>query len=106
MLLPDDPDQFETAFRAAVAAVLPSASVERVARTLVLIKLRADLDADRFIDVFFNSHNGRVDLALIDKGERVFGYDNLGGGIATLPMHRTDMSIAKRPAWMTSFGKC
>jgi hypothetical protein len=49
MPLPDDRDAFEAAFRAAVAAVLPSATVKVVARTLVVIKLRVDLDADRFI---------------------------------------------------------
>ncbi len=79
MPLPDDPDAFATAFRAAVAAVLPSATVERIARTIIAIKLRCDLDENRFIDVFFNSRNQRVDLAVIEHGQRVFGYDNLGG---------------------------
>lgn len=79
MPLPEDRDGFERAFRAAVAAVLPSTTaVEVVARTLVAIKLRVDLDEDRFIDVFFNSRNRRTDLALIERGRRVFGYDNLG----------------------------
>jgi hypothetical protein len=79
MLLPDDPDRFESAFRAAVAAALPSLTVQRVSRTIVAIKLRVDLDEHRFIDVFFNARNQRVDLAVIGDGERVFGYDNLGG---------------------------
>ncbi len=79
MPLPDDPDAFEAAFRDAVAAVLPSLAVERVDRTIVVIKLRVDLDADRFIDVFYNSRNQRVDLSVIERGQRIFGYDNLGG---------------------------
>ena len=79
MPLPDDPDAFETAFRVAVAAVRPSATVERVMRTIIAIKLRVDLDENRFIDVFVNSRNHRVDLAVIESGRRVFGYDNLGG---------------------------
>jgi len=54
MPLPDDPDLFEATVRAAVAAVLPSATVERLARTIVAIKLRVDLDRNRFIDVFHN----------------------------------------------------
>ncbi|OFV88816.1 MAG: hypothetical protein A3J75_06725 [Acidobacteria bacterium RBG_16_68_9] len=78
MPLPDDRDTFEAAFRAAVAAVLPSATVEVVARTIVAIKLRVDLDEDRFMDVFFNERNRRTDLVLIERGRRVFGYDNLG----------------------------
>lgn len=78
MPLPDDRDTFEAAFRAAVAAVLPSATVEVVARTVVTIKLPVDVDEDRFIDVFFNERNRRTDLSLIEGGRRVFGYDNLG----------------------------
>jgi hypothetical protein len=64
MPLPDDPDAFEGEFRAAVSAVLPSATVERTSRTLVMIKLRVELGRSRFIDVFFNSRNGRTDLAV------------------------------------------
>jgi hypothetical protein len=79
MPLPDDPDAFESAFRAAVTAVLPSTTVQRVSRTIIAIKLRVDLDEHRFIDVFFNARNQRVDLAVIEHGERIFGYDNLGG---------------------------
>jgi hypothetical protein len=43
MPLPDDPDAFGSAFRAAVAAVLPSTIVQRVSRTIIAIKLRVDL---------------------------------------------------------------
>jgi hypothetical protein len=64
MPLADDPDAFEAAFRAAVAAVLPSATIERTARTVIAVKLRVALGEDHFIDVFFNSRNGRMDLAL------------------------------------------
>jgi hypothetical protein len=79
MLLPNDPDAFEAAFRNAVAVVLPSSAVERVERTIIAIKLRVDVDEHRFIDVFFNSRNQRVDLSVIQRGQRIFGYDNLGG---------------------------
>jgi hypothetical protein len=79
MPLPDTADAFEAAFRAAVTVVLPTATVEQVSRTLVVIKLRVELNRNRFIDVFFNSRNGRTDLAVVEGGQRVFGYDNLGG---------------------------
>jgi hypothetical protein len=49
MRLPEDRDAFEAAFRAVVAGILPSATVEVVARTVVAIKLRVDLDEERFI---------------------------------------------------------
>jgi len=79
MPLPSDLDAFETEFRSAIAAVLPLATVERISRTIIAIKLRLDLDEERFIDVFFNSRSQRVDLAVIERGRRLFGYDNLGG---------------------------
>jgi hypothetical protein len=79
MPLPEDRDAFEAAFRAVVAEILPSATVEIVARTVVAIKLRVDLDEERFIDVFFNERNRRTDLTLIERSRRAFGYDNLGG---------------------------
>ena len=75
---PDDRDAFEAAFRAAGGSVLPSATVEVVARTILVIKLRVELGDDRFIDVFFNARNHRTDLSLIEGNRRVFGYDNLG----------------------------
>jgi hypothetical protein len=53
----DDSDAFEAAFRTAVAAVLPSAVVERTARTVIAVKLRTALGGNDFIDVFFNSQN-------------------------------------------------
>lgn len=79
MPLPESPDAFEDAFRAAVAAVLPSARVERVARTIVAIKMRVELSERRFIDVFFNARNQRTDLSVVERGRRVLGYDNLAG---------------------------
>ena len=79
MPLPEDPAAFEAAFRAAVAAILPSATVELARRTIVMIKMRVELGADRFTDVFFNARNHRTDLTVIERGRRVLGYDNLGG---------------------------
>ncbi|HEX7408417.1 MAG TPA: hypothetical protein VF515_12305 [Candidatus Binatia bacterium] len=57
MPLADDPDAFEAAFYAAVAAVLPSATIERTARTVIAVKLRVAVGENDFIDVFFNSRN-------------------------------------------------
>jgi hypothetical protein len=79
MPFPDHPDAFEIAFTTAVATALPGATVQRVDRTIIAVKLRVDLNEDRFIDVFFNSRSQRLDLAVIEHGRRLFGYDNLGG---------------------------
>ena len=48
-------------------------------RTLIAIKLRVELNPDRFVDVFFSRHNGRTDLSVVEGDRRIFGYDNLGG---------------------------
>lgn len=73
------PEDFEEALRRAAASSLAGLPVRRVRRTSVSVKLRIDLDARRFIDVFFNARNQRTDLALVAGDRRVFGYDNLGG---------------------------
>lgn len=73
------PDDFEEALRSAVASALPGASVTRVRRTIVSVKLRVDLDDRLFIDIFFNARNQRTDLSVIAGGRRILGYDNLGG---------------------------
>ena len=73
------PSDFETALIEAAAAVLPSARVISIRRTMIAAKVRIDLGPTRFVDCFFNARNQRMDLSVIDGGVRVLGYDNLGG---------------------------
>jgi len=75
----DHPGDFEAALTEAAAAVLPAARVVRIRRTIVATKLRIELGPVRFVDCFFNARNQRMDLSVIENGERVLGYDNLGG---------------------------
>jgi len=42
----------------------------------VLVKIRADLRSDLFIDVFFNAETSKMSFALIESGVRVYGADN------------------------------
>ena len=74
----DSLDAFEDQVRTAAASFVSSERVSIVARTLLTVKLRVDVTAARFVAVFFNVGNGRIDLSVIDHGRRIFGYDNLG----------------------------
>jgi hypothetical protein len=98
----EDPAAFETAVRSTVALVLPSASVSCVTRTTLAVKLRIELGARRFIDVFFNARNQRADLTLIEDERRVLGYDNLGGWHRH-PPEAPDMHQACDPPQLEGF---
>lgn len=41
------------------------------------LKLRVRISEEFFISIRFNVRNNRQDLALINEGRRIFGYDNL-----------------------------
>ncbi len=71
--------QFETQVRREVAAHFPETAISVTAKGKYRLKLRIELSREVFIDIFYNPHNDRTDFSLIRKGQRVFGYDNLGG---------------------------
>ena len=75
----ETPEAFEQALDRAAAAIFPGKQVVRISRSIVATKFRIDLDARRFIDVFFNCRNQRTDLTVIEGDRRIFGCDNLGG---------------------------
>jgi hypothetical protein len=60
-----------------MAEFFPLATLETVYSRVNRSSLRLVLDADLFIDIYFNADNGRFDFTLIRTGKRVFGYDNL-----------------------------
>lgn len=41
-----------------------------------VVKIRAALTYDAFIDVFYNADTGKCSYALVEKAARVFGADN------------------------------
>jgi hypothetical protein len=43
------------------------------------LSLRIIINEETFVDVYFNEETQRTDYALIHKGERVYGVDNLKG---------------------------
>ena len=43
------------------------------------LRVRTAISKESFVDVYFNEETQRTDYALIHKGERVYGVDNLKG---------------------------
>ena len=43
------------------------------------VKARIEIGPDMFVDLFFREETGRIDYALIVRGQRRYGMDNLGG---------------------------
>lgn len=42
----------------------------------IVVKIRAQLTTDAFIDIFYNADSGKCAYALINQGERLYGADN------------------------------
>lgn len=51
--------------------------IEVLMKTPKSIKANIHLKEDLFIALRFNARNGRMDFALIQNNQRIFGYDNL-----------------------------
>ena len=43
------------------------------------VKARIEIGPHMFADLFFREETGRIDYALIVRGQRKYGMDNLGG---------------------------
>ncbi|MGB9683213.1 MAG: hypothetical protein ACPL1I_09565, partial [bacterium] len=56
---------------------LPSLKLVILTRRINFIKIRIELDEDIFLDIYYNAENDRKDFAVILRGRRVLGYDNL-----------------------------
>ncbi len=53
--------------------------IEILTFDMPVIKLRAYIDKNIFIEVFYNSETGKTSFALIKNGSRVYGVDNTKG---------------------------
>ena len=71
--------RFEIQVRQEAIATFPEAVLSVTARGRYRLKIRIELGQEVFIDIFYNPQNDRTDFSLIHKGQRIFGYDNLGG---------------------------
>jgi len=57
----------------------PGAVVELAYFRIIQFSTRIIIAQDLFVDIYYNAENERQDYALIRKGGRVCGYDNLSG---------------------------
>ena len=57
----------------------PKAEFDYTVVRLTHLRLRTTINKETFVDVYFNEETQRTDYALIHKGERVYGVDNLKG---------------------------
>jgi len=70
-------DEFQAEVAKQRDRFFPQTPIEPLKRLSNYIQLRIKLSEDLFIAVRYNAQNGRQDFALIHKGKRIFGYDNL-----------------------------
>ena len=68
-------DEVRTAARLAFSKAALDYTIVR----LTHLSLRIIINEETFVDVYFNEETQRTDYALIHKGERVYGVDNLKG---------------------------
>jgi hypothetical protein len=59
--------------------VFPKAAFDYTIVRLTHLSLRITINEETFVDVYFNEETHRTDYALIHRGERVYGVDNLKG---------------------------
>jgi hypothetical protein len=57
----------------------PQCEVEALERNQFRLKARIPVDLWIFVDIFYAARTKRVSFAVICRGARVFGIDNLGG---------------------------
>lgn len=65
--------------RKAARLVFPEAALDYTIVRLTHLGFRIIINKETFVDVYFNEETQRTDYALIHKGERVYGVDNLKG---------------------------
>ncbi len=53
-------------------------NLEIVEKSMVRLKARYHIGVSLFIDIFYAIRTEKVSFAVVQKGERVFGIDNLG----------------------------
>ena len=65
--------------RRAAQSAFPKAAFDYTIVRLTHLSLRITINKETFVDVYFNEETQRTDYALIYKGERIYGVDNLKG---------------------------
>ena len=65
--------------RRTARSAFPGAALDYTVVRLTHLRLRITINEETLVDVYFNEETQRTDYALIHRGERVYGVDNLKG---------------------------
>lgn len=71
--------EFIEQLKLSLTRVIPPFPLKVVELNPHRFKGRITLASGRNVDIFYGCKKGRIDFALIDKNERIWGIDNLGG---------------------------
>lgn len=70
-------DSFESRVKELALNLFKNATYECISKERFLLKSRVKIRKDLFVAIYYNPGNERQDFALIYRGRRIFGYDNL-----------------------------
>lgn len=71
--------EFIAQLKLAIARFIPHLTLKIIEENPHRFKGRIKLASGRNVDVFYGSKKTRIDFALIDRNQRIWGVDNLGG---------------------------
>jgi hypothetical protein len=58
---------------------LPGGDLEIIEMSILRLKVRFYIAVSFFVDIFYAVRTQKVSFAVVQKGKRIFGIDNLGG---------------------------
>ena len=67
---------FKSDLLVALQRYFPTARISITERRSIIFEVRANLDENTFIEVYYNALTQKESYTLISRGYRVFGYDN------------------------------
>jgi hypothetical protein len=71
-------EEFEKQLVCGLRKYVPGGDLEIAEMSIVRLKARYHIGVSLFIDIFYAIRTEKVSFAVVQKGERVFGIDNLG----------------------------
>jgi len=72
-------EEFKSQIAYGLSNHIPHGQLEIDEMNPVRFKARYHVEASLFIDIFYAIRTGKISFAVVQKSERVFGIDNLGG---------------------------
>ncbi len=71
--------EFIEQLKLSITSFIPHLTLKIIEENPHRFKGRIKLASGRNVDVFYGSKKGRIDFALIEENQRIWGVDNLGG---------------------------